>query len=297
MKKNGFKILKATSLFIIIGLAISCSYEYKSHSEDKKERNKKLESFEDKEIIESESQKEIGGQMMHVSNKSVKKIKASFVDVTIKIRKGKLYINDGADNFVDAKFIYDKYDLKSIMEYSENDDRGDLYIRLTGNEDGDINIDTDDDETKCIIQLSNDVAMNLRVEFGAGYGKFNLNNLLLEDLELRLGAGKFDIDLSNSTVRDIDIEAGIGKFNLDLSGDRKHDLDVEILGGIGELDIKLPEKIGVRAEIKGILGDIDAFGFKKRDRVYTNKSYGKTDINIEIDIKAGLGGVNLILVD
>ena len=53
----------------------------------------------------------------------------------------------------------------------------------------------------------------------------------------------------------------------------------------------------MRVEIRGILGDIDAYGFKKRNKVYTNEAYGKSDVNIEIEVKAGLGDVNLRLVD
>ncbi len=297
MKFMKLKLIQPVSLLMLTMILVSCTFEYKSNDHDNESRKAKKKYGKDVEITKQESQEKIDGQIMQISNKSIKKANAAFVDATIKVRHGKFYINDGAKNFVDAEFIYDKYELKPIMEYSENKDRGDLYIKLSSDKDGDINIDTDNDETKCLVELSNEVPMDLRIEFGAGYGKFNLNELQLEDLKLSLGAGEFDINLANSSVREIDIEVGVGSVELDLSGKRKSDLYAEILGGIGELDIKLPVNIGVKVEVIGILGDIDAHGFKKRNRIYTNEAYGNTDQTIEIEVKAGLGSVNLILVE
>jgi hypothetical protein len=63
------------------------------------------------------------------------------------------------------------------------------------------------------------------------------------------------------------------------------------------MDVSLPQNIGVKVEVRGILGDIDAHGFNKNDKVFTNDAYGKTSISIELNIKAGLGAVNLFLVE
>jgi len=293
MKKQKSIVTGLFILLTIIALTISCTISTSSSDhDDEKDWNN---SSKDVKIIEKNEQDKIDGQIVQVTNKTIRKVKANFVDAVIKVRYGQFYVNDGNNNFVDAEFIYDKYDLKPVMKYEEDDRRGDLLIKLTGDDDDNIDIDTDNDETKCLVELSNNVPMDLRIELGAGRGKFNLNELKLEDLKLRLGAGELDINLAGSRLRNLDIEAGVGSVELDLSGKRKDDLFVEILGGIGELDVKLPSDIGVRVDIKGLLGDIDAYGFEKRDRIYTNAAFGKTDQVIEMEIRAGFGDVNLIL--
>jgi predicted membrane protein len=280
-------------VFLILGI-IACTSGSGS-SDWEEDDSKESKSSKNEEIIESNDQETIDGKVLQITSKTIKKAKADFVKANLKVRFGKFFINDGNNNFVDAEFIYDKYDLKPVMKYDSDNKRGDLLIKLTGDEDDNIDIDTDNDKTKCLVELSNDVPMDMHIELGAGMGKFNLNELQLEDLEIRLGAGKLEINLANSLVKNLDIEAGVGSVELDMSGERKSDLYAEILGGIGELDIKLPADVGVRAEVKGLLGDIDAYGFDKRDRVYTNDAYGKSEYTIELDIRAGLGDLNLIL--
>ncbi|NOZ47006.1 MAG: hypothetical protein GXO79_09520 [Chlorobi bacterium] len=295
MENSKLNLLFLISFIIIVFSFSSCTFEYHSNSNDDEKVIDK--SFKEIEVTENDSDETTDGQQLQKSNKSIKKVKADFVDVSIKARSGKLFINDGASRFVDAEFIYDKDELKPIMAYMENRERGDLTIDFTSKDDNHVNIDTDDDNTKCLLEFSNKIAMNMRIEFGAGQGKLNISDLDLEDIELRFGAGKFDIDLSNSMVKNIDIEAGFGEVNLDLSGKRNRNLNAEIIGGIGKLDVKLPKDTGVKVVVKGILGDIDAYGFIKNNKVYTNKAYGNSKYTIHLDVKAALGDVNLFLVD
>ena len=86
-----------------------------------------------------------------------------------------------------------------------------------------------------------------------------------------------------------------GELTVDLSGEQKQNLEVVIDGGIGSATLYLPRHIGVRVRVDGGLGSVNARGMNKKGNVYTNETYGKTDVSIEIDIDAGIGSIDLEL--
>ena len=82
--------------------------------------------------------------------------------------------------------------------------------------------------------------------------------------------------------------------HLDLTGRYNQDVDISIDGGIRSARIFLPESLGIRVRVAGGLGSVTASGMNKRKKVYTNDSYGKTEFTILINIKAGIGSIDLI---
>jgi len=127
--------------------------------------------------------------------------------------------------------------------------------------------------------------------------KIELSRKTPMELRLDLGAGKAEIDLNGIPVDKLDIQVGVGEMNLDLSRPRSESLSGQIEGGIGEADIILPAEIGVRIQIEGGLGSIDAPGFIKNGSEFTNEAWGKTSVNIDIGVEAGIGHINLRMIN
>jgi len=117
------------------------------------------------------------------------------------------------------------------------------------------------------------------------------------ELRLDLGIGKAEIDLGGIPVTKLDIQVGVGGMDLDLSGARGDSLSGVIEGGIGRAEILLPEDIGVRLRIDGGLGSINAPGFTKDGDVFRNEAWGKTSTGIDLEIEAGIGEINLRLIN
>jgi len=122
-----------------------------------------------------------------------------------------------------------------------------------------------------------------------------LTNRIPLDLDFDFGAGEARLDLRGLQLRSLAVDMGVGELTLDLSGDRSESLNASIDGGVGQANIYLPSDIGVRVRVDGGLGSVDAPGFAKNGHDYTNAAYGRTKIQIFLDIDAGIGQVNLEL--
>ena len=88
---------------------------------------------------------------------------------------------------------------------------------------------------------------------------------------------------------------GVGDLNVDLSGDRDQDLRAIIDGSVGSITLYLPKDLGVKVYVDKGIGSVDAQGFQKREDVYTNDAYEKSDVTLSVDVDAGIGKVNLRL--
>lgn len=120
-----------------------------------------------------------------------------------------------------------------------------------------------------------------------------LTNRIPLDLDFDFGAGKANLDLRGLQLRSLAIDMGVGELELNLTGDRSESLKASIDGGIGHATILLPSDIGVRVRIDGGLGSVDARGFSKSGHDYTNAAFGRTKIQIDLEIDAGIGEINL----
>lgn len=192
------------------------------------------------------------------------------VDVDIKMGAGELRIANGSGDLMKADFTYNVDAWKPEVSYNASGDRGTLSIQQPSgshNFRGKTRYDWD-------IRLNNQIPMEMNVAMGAGKAMLNLAGLNLNRLNLKMGAGESDIDLD---------------------GAWHHDLSASIQGGVGKLTLHLPSDVGVRARVQGGLGAIHANGFTKKGDTYTNDIYGKSKVNLNIDVQGGVGEVNLVL--
>jgi hypothetical protein len=83
---------------------------------------------------------------------------------------------------------------------------------------------------------------------------------------------------------------------VDLTGDYAKDFDASIQGGVGEATVLLPSEVGVKAKAEGGIGGINAEGLEKVGDSYVNEAYGESDVNLNVDVKGGVGEINLEVV-
>lgn len=208
---------------------------------------------------------------LETETKSVELGDAKAVRVEIHMGAGELKVGGGAAKLLDADFAYNVARWRPEVDYTVTDGQGRLEIRqpATGGSMGRMRYEWD-------LRLKNSVPMEMSVELGAGRADLTLGGLTLSSLDLKMGAGE--------TV-------------VDLTGDWKNDLRARIRGGVGKATLRLPRDVGVRVHAEGGIGAINAHDLKKDGGAYVNEAFGKSDVTLNVDVKGGVGEINLELGD
>jgi hypothetical protein len=211
------------------------------------------------------------GKMQSESN-SVALENAKSARTQLKMGAGELNVTGGADQLMEADFSYNVADWKPKVNYDVSGEKGELIVKQ-GSAEG--------------ARLSGDARnkWNLR-----------LNDEVPTDLVVQMGAGESDLDLDSLTLTGGDLQMGAGKTTVDLTGDYAQNFDASIQGGVGEATVLLPSEVGVKAKAEGGLGKINAQGLQTVGDSYVNDAYGESDINLSVDVKGGVGEINLKVV-
>jgi hypothetical protein len=209
---------------------------------------------------------------MQRESKSVDSKNADSARAQLKMGAGELNLTGGADQLMEADFSYNVSKWKPKVSYEVSGKKGQLVV-----EQGSAN--------------GGNLSGGARNEW-----EIRMNDEVPTDLVVRLGAGESDLDLDSLTLTGVDVRMGAGKTTVDLSGDYTRDFDATIEGGVGQATILLPSEIGVKAKAQGGLGKINAKGLKKVGDSYVNDAYGESDTNISVDVKGGVGEINLKVV-
>jgi hypothetical protein len=195
---------------------------------------------------------------------------AESVELDLDIGAGTLKVQGGARELMEGYFVYNVERWKPEIRYSVTGNRGILKVKQ-----GECStMAIGKTRNKWDISLSNDVPLDIKVDFGAGEGNLDLRGLILNSL---------------------DIDMGVGELKVDLSGEQKQSFDVSIDGGVGSATIYLPIDVGVRVEVDGGIGSVNARGMTKKRGVYINDAYGKAEVTIDVEVDAGIGSIDLIL--
>jgi hypothetical protein len=211
------------------------------------------------------------GKMQHDS-KSVDPKNAQSARAQLKMGAGELKLTGGADQLMEADFSYNVSEWKPEVSYDVSGKKGELVV-----EQGSAN--------------GGDLSGGARNEWD-----ISMNDEVPTDLVVRLGAGESDLDLDSLTLTGVDVRMGAGKTTVDLSGDYAQSFDATIEGGVGQATVLLPSEIGVKAKAEGGLGKINAKGLKKVGGSYVNDAYGESDTNLSVQVKGGVGEINLKVV-
>lgn len=192
---------------------------------------------------------------------------AESAQVRIKMSAGGLDVLSGAEDLLEAEFIYNYESWKPEVDYTVSDGEGLLTITHPPQT---IAFPGVDYEWR--LRFNNEVPMEMEIEMGVGGGELMLNGLNLSRLSIDLGVGGLEVDLT---------------------GDWEADLEASIDASIGGVELVLPRNVGARVEADSSLGSVNADGFNRHGDVYTNEAYGQTDATLEIRVEVGVGGVEL----
>jgi len=190
----------------------------------------------------------------------------------LKMGAGELNITGGADRLMEADFSYNVSDWKPKVSYDVSGKKGELVVKQGSANGGNL-------------------SGGARNEWD-----ISMNDEVPTELMVQLGAGESALDLDSLTLTGVDLQMGAGKTTVDLSGDYAQSFDASIEGGVGEATVLLPSEVGVKAKAEGGLGKINAKGLKKVGDSYVNDAYGESDTNLNIDVKGGVGEINLKVV-
>src|SRR4029077_12954252 len=132
---------------------------------------------------------------------------AKSVHISVESGAGQVTISGGSSRLLDADFSYGYSFSSPQVAYKVESGVGQLDISQDGERThfGTTHNDWD-------LRISNDVPLTLKVDMGAGEGRFRLRDVQVTDLDLQIGAGHVDVDLT---------------------GARKQNLKAEIQGGVG----------------------------------------------------------------
>src|SRR5215211_1278390 len=211
------------------------------------------------------------GKMQHDS-KSVDPKNAQSARAQLKMGAGELNLTGGADRLMEGEFSYNVSDWKPEVSYDVSGEKGELVVKQGSANGGNLS--------------------------GGARNEWNIsmNDELPTDLVVQLGAGESALDLDSLTLTGVDLQMGAGKTTVDLTGDYAKGFDASIEGGVGQATVLLPSKVGVKAKAAGGLGGINAKGLKKVGDSYVNDAYGESDTNVSVDVKGGVGEINLKVV-
>jgi hypothetical protein len=209
---------------------------------------------------------------MQSESKSVALKNADSVRAQLKMGAGELHITGGADQLMEGDFSYNVSEWKPKVSYDVSGGEGELVVKQ-----GNANSGSLDGKAR----NEWDITMNDEVP---------------TDLVVQVGAGESDLDLDSLALKGVDLKMGAGKTTIDLTGDYAKSFDASIEGGVGEATVLLPSEVGVKAKAEGGLGKINAKGLEKVGDSYVNDAYGESDVNLSVDVKGGVGQINLKVV-
>lgn len=204
---------------------------------------------------------------LHTETRSVDLDKSEFVTVDVRMGAGELSVRGGSPKLMDAEFSFRRLAMRPEIHYDADDFRARLRVEEPSG------VHTGNTRYRWDLRLNDDKPLDLNVDFGAGEGR---------------------LDLGSLNLRSAEIHMGVGELRLDLRGTPKKDYTVSLRGGVGEATVYLPEGVGVVADAQGGIGGITARGLEKRGGEYVNEAYGRAKITVRLDIRGGIGAINLI---
>jgi len=220
---------------------------------------------------------------------------AQQVRATVKMGAGDLKIDGGANELLEADFTYNVADWAPEVNYTVNDGNGRLSIRQPNSEQIAAYSDA---HCKWKLMFNKEVPLDMRIEYASGNGKLDLGDLNITRLDIQLGSGDLTLDLSgNQSLHNLEFDMVTGKAALDLSGNWAENVYVNFQGGVGQTTMLLPQTIGVRVVTNQAIGRINAHGLTRQGNAYVNDAYGVSDVTLEISIQAGVGEINLEVIE
>jgi hypothetical protein len=209
---------------------------------------------------------------MRNESRSIQPEDARSVRAHLVMGVGELKVGGAADALMEGDFSYNVADWKPRIDYEVSGEKGDLTVEQGSGDNGRLG--------------------------GGARNEWDLrfNDDVPTDLVVEMGAGESDLDLDSLTLTGLDLQMGAGETTVDLTGDYAQGFDASIEGGVGEATVLVPSEVGVRVRAEGGLGKINAEGFRREGEAYVNDAYGDSDVSLNVDVRGGVGSINLEVV-
>jgi hypothetical protein len=204
---------------------------------------------------------------LETETRSVDLDKSESVRVELRMGAGELSVRGGSPKLMDGEFTFRRLAMRPSIHYDATDFRGHLRVEEPSG------VHSSNSRYRWDLRLNDEKPIDLEVDFGAGEGR---------------------LDLGSMNLRSVEVHMGVGELRLDLRGTPKTDYDVHLRGGVGEATVYLPREAGVIVDAEGGIGGISAHGLEKRGGEYVNSAYGHAKTTVRLNIRGGIGAINLI---
>lgn len=152
---------------------------------------------------------------------------------------------------------------------------------------------------RAAIDLTDVFVRSFHLDVGAGSARLGAdrpNRGEIGEMSVSAGVGSFRGDhLGNLRFNVLDFEGGLGEYVLDCSGDLPHNAKIISDVGVGSLTIVLPR--GIAAKVitdNNWLSSRRLTGFvRKTDDVYVSRNFERENRRVLLDLRSGLGSVNV----
>lgn len=238
--------------------------------------------------------------------------------VSIKFGAGKLDLTSGQEDVFEGNFQYDKSILKPNIQYEILGESGILTLSQSIKKDLDLPFPY---KNRWNLKLPSGIPLQLYINTATYSGDIDLTNLQIENFYLNSGASQTNIvfnqrnfiDLKNINIKTgastinilglananfdkMNFTGGAGSYTFDFSGDLTKKSKVNINVGAAKIVLKIPSAIGTKIIIERFPAvKLDIRGFVKiNDQTYISPEYGKSDAELDIQIKGGLIDVEVI---
>jgi hypothetical protein len=182
---------------------------------------------------------------------------------------GEMKVGGGADSLMQGTFRYNVDDWKPQVNYSVNGSQGELLV---------------DQKDRDVNTIGSDVVNEWDIQ---------LNNAVPISLDVQTGAGESELDLKSLDLTDVKFKGGAGTASVDLSGNWSHDVKASVEAGVGKLTVILPSGIGVQVTAQTGIGGMNTTGLVQEGEVYVNEAFGESPYTLFLNIRAGVGELNL----
>ena len=243
---------------------------------------------------------------------------ADSLKVTIKFGAGKLNLISGEEDIFEGNFQYDKSILKPNIQYEILGKTGILTLSQSIKKNLDLPFPY---KNIWNLKLPSGVPLQLYINTATYSGNIDLTNLQIENFHLNSGASQTNIafnqpnlidlkniniktgastikmlGLANANFNEMNFTGGAGSYTFDFSGNLTKKSKVNISAGAAKIILKIPSAIGSKIIIERFPAvKLDIRGFVKiNDQTYISPEYGKSDAELDIEIKGGLIDVEVI---
>lgn len=169
------------------------------------------------------------------------------------------------------------------------------------------------------LALTDQVPMDLDLEFGAVEADMELGGMRLRSLSLSTGASDATLrvstpnpeamrsmelhvgaaslhanDLGRLNAESVTLEAGVGDVSLDFGGLERATTQVTAKMGVGSLEIRIPREAGIRLTRQSFLTALEAPGLERQGDEYITSNWDSSSNRVFIDVEAALGKVSIV---